>query len=159
MKIVLQRVSEASVSVEGKVIGTIESGMVLFLCIENGDTEAIADRYAGKIATLRIFEDEEGRMNRSILESGGKAMLISQFTLAADVEKGRRPSFDRAAPPDVARSLYEFFAHKLHEKGISVVTGIFQASMQVSLVNNGPVTLILNSDRSSSYDGKSQEAL
>jgi D-aminoacyl-tRNA deacylase len=159
MKIVVQRVSEASVSVEGKVIGKIESGVVLFLCIEKGDTETIADRYAGKIATLRIFDDEQGRMNRSILETGGKAMLISQFTLAADVERGRRPSFDRAASPDVARSLYELFAQKLQEKGMSVVTGIFQASMAVSLINDGPVTLILNSDRFTLNEGKSQEEL
>jgi D-aminoacyl-tRNA deacylase len=159
MKIVLQRVSEASVSVEGKVIGEIESGVVLFLCIERGDTETIADRYAGKISTLRIFNDEQGRMNRSILETGGKAMLISQFTLAADVERGRRPSYDRAASPDVARLLYELFAQKLQEKGVPVVTGIFQASMAVSLINDGPVTLILNSDRFTLNEGKSQEAL
>jgi D-aminoacyl-tRNA deacylase len=159
MKIVLQRVSEAAVSVEGTVIGTIETGLLLFLCIENGDSEAMADRYAGKIATLRIFNDEEGKMNHSILEAHGKVMLISQFTLAADAERGRRPSFDRAAPPDVARSMYELFAQRLREKGVPVVTGIFQASMKVSLINDGPVTLILNSDRYTSSEGKSQEAL
>ena len=141
------------------MLGAIESGLVLFLCIENGDSEPIAERYASKIAFLRIFEDEEGKMNRSILEAGGKALLISQFTLAADAERGRRPSFDRAAPPDVARPLYEFFAQKLRATGVPVVTGIFQASMQVSLINDGPVTLILNSDRISLYEGKAQEAI
>ena len=159
MKIVLQRVSEASVSIDGKAIGVIESGLVLFLCIEKGDSEAMAERYAGKIASLRIFEDEAGKMNRSILETGGKAMLISQFTLAANVERGRRPSFDRAAPPDVARPLYESFAQKLRGKGVPVVTGTFQADMKVSLINDGPVTLILNSDRSSLDHGKVQEAV
>jgi D-aminoacyl-tRNA deacylase len=152
MKIVLQRVSQASVSVEGKVIGAIEAGVVLFLCIEKGDAESMADRYATKISSLRIFEDQEGKMNHSILETGGKALVISQFTLAADVERGRRPSFDRAAPPEIARILYEVFVEKLRQTGLPVVTGIFQASMKVSLVNDGPVTLILNSDSRSLND-------
>ena len=154
MKIVLQRVSEASVSIEGEAIGAIESGLVLFLCIENGDSESMAERYARKIASLRIFGDEEGKMNRSILEKGGKALLISQFTLAADTERGRRPSFERAAPPDMARSLYECFAQKLRETGVPVVTGVFQADMKVRLINDGPVTLILNSDRTKLYEEK-----
>lgn len=143
MKLVLQRVSEASVSVNGDVIGAIGKGLVVFLCIEKGDTESIANRYAGKVASLRIFEDEAGKMNRSILESGGQVLLISQFTLAADAEKGRRPSFDRAAPPEQARSLYEYFERKLKETGVPVVTGVFQAMMKVHLMNDGPVTLIL----------------
>ncbi len=143
MRLVLQRVSEGAVSVDEKIIGSIGGGLVLFLCIEKGDTEALVDRYADKVVSLRIFEDHEGKMNRSILEVGGKILLISQFTLAADVEKGRRPSFDRAAPPDVARPLYEYFAQKLAGNGVSVVTGVFQAMMKVSLVNDGPVTLIL----------------
>jgi D-tyrosyl-tRNA(Tyr) deacylase len=143
MKLVLQRVSEASVSVENQIIGRIGAGLVLFLCIEKGDSDATADRYASKVAGLRIFEDESGKMNRSILETGGQVLLISQFTLAADAEKGRRPSFDRAAPPESARRLYEYFAHKLSGEGVTVVTGIFQAMMKVTLVNEGPVTLIL----------------
>lgn len=149
MKIVLQRVTEASVSIEGHVTGSIEAGLVLFLCIEKGDEKTAAERYAAKIASLRVFEDRDGKMNRSILESGGKVLLISQFTLAANAEKGRRPSFDKAAPPDVARPLYEFFAQKLADAGVPVVTGVFQAMMKVSLVNDGPVTLILQTS-----DGK-----
>ena len=143
MRLVLQRVSEANVSVDGNLIGAIESGLVVFLCIEKGDTETQAERYAGKVSSLRVFEDEEGKMNRSLLETGGKVLLISQFTLAADGEKGRRPSFDRAAPPKEAHSLYEYFAKKLKETGLTVVTGVFQAMMKVHLVNDGPVTLIL----------------
>jgi D-tyrosyl-tRNA(Tyr) deacylase len=145
MKLVLQRVSEASVSVEGNTVGSIGSGLVLFLCIEKGDTESIADRYATKVASLRIFEDDAGRMNRSILETGGKVLLISQFTLAADAEKGRRPSFDKAAAPEEARLLYEYFGRKLEQASVPVVSGIFQAMMKVALVNDGPVTLILGS--------------
>ena len=143
MRLVLQRVSEASVSVNDKSIGAIDKGLVVFLCIEKGDTETDADRYAAKVAALRIFEDEEGRMNRSLLEMGGKVLLVSQFTLAADSEKGRRPSFDRAAPPDQARILYDYFGRKLKENGVSVETGEFQAMMKVHLINDGPVTLIL----------------
>jgi D-aminoacyl-tRNA deacylase len=143
MRLVLQRVSEASVRVSGKQIASIGSGLVVFLCIEKGDDHSLADRYAAKIASLRIFEDESGKMNRSLLEVSGKVLLISQFTLAADAEKGRRPSFDRAASPDVAFPLYEYFAAKLKEAGVEVATGVFQAMMKVSLVNDGPVTLIL----------------
>jgi D-tyrosyl-tRNA(Tyr) deacylase len=143
MRLVLQRVSEASVSVEGKTIGAIEAGLVLFLCIEKGDAASLADRYAGKVVSLRVFEDEAGKMNRSLLETGGKVLLISQFTLAADAEKGRRPSFDKAASPEEARVLYECFQQKLEEAGVPVVTGVFQAMMKVALVNDGPVTLIL----------------
>jgi D-aminoacyl-tRNA deacylase len=143
MRLVLQRVSEASVSVEGKTVGAIEAGLVLFLCIEKGDTASVADRYAGKVVSVRIFEDDAGKMNRSLKETGGKVLLISQFTLAADAEKGRRPSFDKAATPEEARVLYEYFGQKLEEAGVPVVTGIFQAMMKVALVNDGPVTLIL----------------
>ena len=145
MRLVLQRVSEASVSVEGKIVGAIEGGLLVFLCVEKGDTAALADRYSGKVVSLRIFEDDAGKMNLSLLETGGKVLLISQFTLAADAEKGRRPSFDKAATPEEARLLYEYFGQKLQESGVSVVTGVFQAMMKVSLVNDGPVTLILES--------------
>ena len=143
MKLVLQRVAEASVSVDSKVISSIGKGMVVFLCIEKGDTSALVDRYSSKISQLRIFEDSEGKMNLSISDVKGQVLLISQFTLAADAEKGRRPSFDRAAPPDVALPLYQEFARKLSEAGVEVMEGVFQAMMKVSLVNDGPVTLIL----------------
>ncbi len=143
MRLVVQRVSEASVSVEEKTIEAIGAGLVVFLCIEKGDTESLADRYAGKVSSLRIFEDETGKMNRSVLETGGKVLLISQFTLAGDAEKGRRPSFVKAAPPEEARLLYESFGRKLKNAGVPVVTGVFQAMMKVALVNDGPVTLIL----------------
>jgi D-tyrosyl-tRNA(Tyr) deacylase len=147
MKLVLQRVSQASVSVEEKIIGEIGAGLVVFLCIEKQDTQSIADKYAQKLPSLRIFEDQQGKMNLSLTDVHGSVLLISQFTLAGDVEKGRRPSFDRAAPPDVALPLYEYFAQKLRESGVPVVTGVFQAMMKVSLVNNGPVTFILGEGR------------
>ena len=143
MKLVLQRVSEASVSVDGVVAGSIGPGLVVFLCIEKGDTQAVADRYAFKVASLRIFDDTAGKMNRSLQEVNGEVLLISQFTLAADAEKGRRPSFDRAAPPEIALPLYNYFGQKLKETGVSVVQGVFQAMMKIALVNDGPVTLVL----------------
>ena len=143
MRLVLQRVSKASVSVDGSITGAIGAGLLIFLCIEKGDTKGVAERYAAKVASLRVFEDEAGKMNRSILESRGEVLLISQFTLAADAEKGRRPSFDRAAPPEQARVLYDYFTAKLKETGVRVSTGVFQAMMKVQLVNDGPVTLIL----------------
>jgi len=143
MKLVLQRVSEASVSVDGAVTGSIGRGIVVFLCIEKGDTEAIADRYAAKVASLRIFNDPAGKMNLSIGEINGEVLLISQFTLAADAEKGRRPSFDRAAAPEIALPLYHYFGQKLKESGVPVISGVFQAMMKIALVNDGPVTLVL----------------
>src|SRR5215216_5612581 len=120
MRLVLQRVSEASVTVSGNQIASIATGLVVFLCIEKGDDSSLMDRYASKIVSLRIFEDEYQKMNRSLLEVQGKVLLISQFTLAADAEKGRRPSFDRAAPPDLALPLYEYFAAKFKEAGVDV---------------------------------------
>ena len=143
MKLVLQRVSEASVSVESNLIGSIGKGLVVFLCIEKGDTPELVQRYASKVVRLRIFEDSEGKMNLSIGEVQGQVLLISQFTLGADAEKGRRPSFDRAAPPEEALPLYNQFAREITNFGINVIQGVFQAMMKVSLVNDGPVTLIL----------------
>jgi D-aminoacyl-tRNA deacylase len=143
VKLVLQRVSEASVSIGSTQSGAIESGLVVFLCVEVGDDPKMADHYAGKVADLRIFPDEQGKMNRSVKEAGGSILLISQFTLAADVEKGRRPSFIHAARPEQAEPLYNLFAEKLRAHGIPVSTGVFQAFMKVSLVNDGPVTIIL----------------
>ncbi|HJZ13413.1 MAG TPA: D-aminoacyl-tRNA deacylase [Acidobacteriota bacterium] len=143
MKLVLQRVKEARVSVEGKQVGVIGAGLLVFLCIEKGDDEQLAEHYASKVVELRIFGDEQGKMNRSLREVGGEVLLISQFTLAADAEKGRRPSFDRAAPPETADRLYRHFAGKLQALGISVATGVFQAFMEVALINDGPVTILL----------------
>ena len=143
MKLVLQRVSEASVSVETNQIGSIGKGLVVFLCIEKGDTPELVERYASKVVQLRIFEDSNGKMNLSLAEVQGEVLLISQFTLAADAEKGRRPSFDRAAPPEVALPLYNHFAAEITNFGVPVIQGVFQTMMKVSLVNDGPVTLIL----------------
>jgi D-tyrosyl-tRNA(Tyr) deacylase len=145
VKLVLQRVKEAHVTVEEKQVGAIGRGLLVFLCIEKGDDEKKAHHYASKVVELRIFRDEQGKMNRSVREAGGSVLLISQFTLAADAEKGRRPSFDRAAPPDVAERLYICFADKVKALGVPVATGVFQAMMEVSLVNDGPVTILLGS--------------
>lgn len=143
MKLVVQRVSEASVAVDGAVVGRIGRGLLVFLCVEKGDGEALARHYARKVAELRIFGDEAGKMNLSVKDVEGKALLISQFTLAGDVEKGRRPSFDLAAPLEEADRLYRFFANQLEQEGVPVVTGVFRAMMQVSLTNDGPVTILL----------------
>jgi len=143
MKLVLQRVSEAMVMVDGKQTGSIGRGLVVFLCIEKGDDRALADHYASKTVELRIFGDWAGKMNLSIKEAGGEILLVSQFTLAADAEKGRRPSFDRAAPPEMANELYEYFAARLVAEGVRTSTGVFAADMKVCLVNDGPVTILL----------------
>lgn len=143
MKAVIQRVSSASVTVDGAVVGQIGQGIMVLLGVEKGDTEAPAGWLAEKITTLRIFEDEHGKMNRSLADVGGGLLAVSQFTLAGSCDKGRRPSFDSAAPPDEAKRLYESFVEAVRRQGIPVATGIFQADMQVALVNNGPVTFIL----------------
>ncbi len=147
MRAVLQRVSRARVVVEEQVTGEIAQGLVVLLGIEQGDTESDADYLANKIAGLRIFQDDEGRMNRSVQETGGAVLVISQFTLYGDTRKGRRPSFDRAARPDCAKHLYEYFVGRMRQTGLSVATGVFQATMSVELVNEGPVTLICESVR------------
>jgi D-tyrosyl-tRNA(Tyr) deacylase len=147
MILVIQRVSQASVTVDHKIVGSISKGLVVFLCIEQGDDEKIAAHYAHKVAGLRIFGDDAGKMNLSVKDVSGAILLISQFTLAGDVERGMRPSFVRAAPPEEADRLYLFFAEKLKEEGVSVQTGVFRAHMDVALVNDGPVTIILGGNK------------
>lgn len=143
MKAVIQRVSSASVTVDDIVVGQIGQGIMVLVGVEKGDSEAPADWLAEKIVGLRIFEDEDGKMNRSLLEVGGAVLAVSQFTLAGNCDKGRRPSFDTAAPPDEANRLYQYFVAALKGQGVVVATGIFQADMQVALVNDGPVTFVL----------------
>lgn len=147
MKAVIQRVSSASVEVEGETVGAIKRGILVLLGVEKGDGEKDADWMAEKIVNLRIFEDEAGKMNLSLRDTGGEILAVSQFTLAGNCEKGRRPSFDSAAPPAEANELYLYFVQKSRELGVPVETGVFQADMQVSLVNNGPVTFILESPK------------
>ncbi len=138
---VLQRVSEASVRVDGDVIGQIGTGLLVLLCAEQGDTDAVADRLLAKILKLRIFADEAGKMNRSVQDVGGGLLVVSQFTLAADVAGGNRPSFTQAAKPDEGRRLYEHFVKQARAAHPVVQTGQFAADMKVALVNDGPVTL------------------
>jgi len=147
MKAVVQRVSEARVDVAGETVGAIGGGMLVLLGVEKGDGEGDASWLAEKIAGLRIFEDEEGKMNLSLKETGGAILAVSQFTLAGNCAKGRRPSFDTAAPPHDANRLYESFVTCLREISVPVQTGIFQAEMAVHLVNDGPVTFILESPK------------
>ena len=147
MKAVIQRVGAASVEVDSKTAGKIGKGILVLLGVEKGDKERDAAWLAEKIANLRIFEDYKGKMNLSVREIGGELLAVSQFTLAGKCAKGRRPSFDSAAPPEEANRLYEYFVEKLRELGLPVETGVFQSMMQVSLVNDGPVTFILESSR------------
>lgn len=143
MKAVIQRVRSASVTVDGQVVGRIGQGIMVLLGVEKGDAEASADWLAEKIVGLRIFEDEAGKMNRALTDIGGAVLAVSQFTLAGNCDKGRRPSFDTAAPADEGRRLYDYFVEALKRQNVPVQTGIFQADMQVALVNHGPVTFIL----------------
>ena len=143
MKTVIQRVTSASVAVEEKIVGRISEGIMVLLGIEKGDTEAEADWLVDKICGLRIFNDNAGKMNRSAVDIGGALLVVSQFTLAGNCSKGRRPSFDTAAPPDEGKRLYEYFVTAARRTGLQVETGVFQADMQVSLTNDGPVTFIL----------------
>ncbi len=145
MRAILQRVSRARVTVEGRVTGAIETGLLILLGVRKGDTAEDAVYLADKTAGLRIFPDAEGKMNRSVIEAGGAALVVSQFTLYGDCRKGRRPSFDQAAPPEAAQALYQKYVEALQERGLRVETGVFQAMMQVELVNEGPVTLLLES--------------
>lgn len=143
MKILLQRVKRGSVTIAGETVAAIGKGLVLLVGVGGGDTAEKARALAEKVALLRIFEDEQGKMNRSILDTGGEAIVVSQFTLYADTRKGRRPSFTDAAPPELARPLVDQFALFLSEQGVPVQTGRFGAEMQVEILNDGPVTLYL----------------
>jgi D-tyrosyl-tRNA(Tyr) deacylase len=145
MRVVLQRVKEARVDVAGATVGSISSGLLILLGVTSSDTRQDAEYLADKIIYLRIFRDDERRMNRSILEVGGSLLVVSQFTLYGDCKKGRRPSFDMAAPPEQARQLYEYFVERLSSRNINVQTGVFQAEMEIQLVNDGPVTFVLDS--------------
>ena len=145
MRAVIQRVKQSLVTVENQTIGKIGNGLLVFLGVAEQDGNRDADYLADKIANLRVFEDENGKMNRSLLETSGEMLVVSQFTLLGDCRKGRRPSFINAAGPDQANALYERFVSLVRQKGISVQTGQFQTMMAVSLINDGPVTLILES--------------
>jgi len=145
MKILLQRVTQSQVDVDNQTVGKISNGFLVLLGVGQGDTTLHAGSLVEKIIKLRIFEDEDGKMNKDITEVGGEMLVVSQFTLYANCKKGNRPSFVEAAPPDEAKKLYEYFVKKIKEKGISVATGQFAAHMYVELVNDGPVTLILES--------------
>ncbi|MEE2859622.1 MAG: D-aminoacyl-tRNA deacylase [Pseudomonadota bacterium] len=145
MRALVQRVTQASVSVDGDVIGRTGPGLMILVCAMQGDQDAAADKLAARAAKLRIFRDEEGRMNRSLLDTSGSALVVSQFTLAADTRTGNRPGFSSAAAPEDGRRLYERFAESLRDLGVHVETGSFGADMAVSLVNDGPVTIWLDS--------------
>jgi D-aminoacyl-tRNA deacylase len=145
MRIVLQRAKSARVDIAGETVGSIGIGLVILLGVTQTDQEQDARYLADKVIQLRIFPDEAGRMNRSLLEAGGALLVVSQFTLYGDCRKGRRPSFDHAAPPEQARTLYECFIQHLKSSKIAVETGVFQADMEIHLINDGPVTFILDS--------------
>ena len=148
MRAVVQRVRSASVAVDDAIAGEIGPGLVVLVGVANDDGPADVQYIAAKIRDLRIFPDEQGRMNRSVGESGGAVLVVSQFTLQGDCRKGRRPSFDAAAAPALAKPLYEDVVRQLRESGLTVATGTFQAHMAVALVNDGPVTMLLDSKRS-----------
>ena len=147
MKAVIQRVTYASVTVEGEVTGSIDGGFLVLLGVAQGDTQAEAALLAAKVAKLRVFRDEAGKMNLSLLDTGGAALVISQFTLCADIKKGNRPAFTDAAPPDEANALYEYFCECLRNEGVqNVQTGVFGAEMHVELLNHGPVTILMDTE-------------
>lgn len=143
MKILIQRVTHAHVEVDGKIVGAIGPGALVFIGVTHGDTVAQAEWLANKLINLRMFEDEQGKINQSLLERKGKALVVSQFTLYADCSEGRRPSFTQAAQPELAKFLYENFIEAVRKGGIDVESGLFGAEMKVSLLNDGPVTLLL----------------
>jgi D-aminoacyl-tRNA deacylase len=148
MRAVLQRVAEASVEVDGKVVGRIGPGLLVLLGVGREDSEADAEGLAEKTLHLRIFPDDAGQMNRSVLDVGGGILVVSQFTLYGDTRRGRRPGYSDAAPPEEANRLYEHFVARLRPSGLVVETGVFRAMMDVALVNQGPVTLLLDSGKS-----------
>ena len=145
MRAVVQRVTDADVSVENQVKGSIGRGFVVLLGVEEGDNETDADYIAEKVSGLRVFDDSEGKMNLSVTDIGGEILSVSQFTLLADARKGRRPSFIRAAQPEEANRLYEYFNEKVREKGVTAAEGVFRADMLVRINNDGPVTILLDS--------------
>jgi D-tyrosyl-tRNA(Tyr) deacylase len=147
MRAVVQRVSRGRVIIDQKTVGEIGAGVVVLLGVGREDAPEAAAYLAEKIANLRIFEDAEGKMNRSLLDTGGAALVVSQFTLYGDVRRGRRPGFDRAAPPEAANTLYETFVTELRARNVHVETGVFQAQMTVDLANEGPVTILLDSEK------------
>jgi D-tyrosyl-tRNA(Tyr) deacylase len=147
MRAVVQRVSRARVTVEGKVTGEIGAGLMILLGVGKQDTVAVAASMAEKLVNLRIFEDADGKMNLSLLDTKGSALVVSQFTLYGDARGQRRPSFISAAPPELAKQLYEEFCEALKRPGITIATGIFQAMMSLELVNEGPVTILIDSDK------------
>lgn len=145
MRVLVQRVTEARVDVAGRTVGATGPGLMLLVCAMQGDDAAVAARMAGRVARLRIFRDDQGRMNRSLLDTGGQALVVSQFTLAADTRSGNRPGFSAAAAPDEGRAHYHAFAQALADLGVVVQTGRFGADMQVTLTNDGPVTIWMDS--------------
>jgi len=145
MRLVIQRVREARVTVNDGVTGSIRTGLLVFLGVSRTDTVEDADYLTGKLLGLRIFPDEDGKMNRNVQEAGGSLLIVSQFTLYGDCRKGRRPSFDQAAPPDQAQDLYNYFVESAKRGPVPVETGVFQAIMQVHIVNDGPVTILIDS--------------
>jgi D-tyrosyl-tRNA(Tyr) deacylase len=148
VRAVVQRVSEASVVVEGRVTGSIGQGLCILVGVAQGDTAADAEWLSAKAVELRIFEDEQGKMNRSLLDVGGELLAVSQFTLLGDAQKGRRPAFTDAARPEEAQPLYDKFCALCRERGVRVAEGVFRATMQLRVVNEGPVTLVLDSRKS-----------
>src|SRR5215471_368286 len=146
MRLVIQRVNEASVTIENSTQGSIRTGLVVLVGVAKTDTQEDALYLSDKVLSLRIFPDDSGKMNLNIAEAGGALLIVSQFTLYGDCRKGRRPSFDQAAPPEQALSLYNYFVERAQKRDIPVETGVFQAMMQVELVNEGPVTILINSE-------------
>jgi D-tyrosyl-tRNA(Tyr) deacylase len=145
MRLVLQRVTSASVNVQDSTVAAIQTGIVVFVGISRSDTNGDADYLLDKLLGLRIFPDDAGKMNRNVQEAGGALLIVSQFTLYADCRKGRRPSFDQAAPPEQAKALYDYFVQSARHGPVPVETGVFQAIMEVRIVNNGPVTIVIDS--------------
>ena len=145
MRLVIQRVTEARVTADNGTKGSIRTGLLVFLGVSRTDTVEDADYLTGKLLGLRIFPDEDGKMNRNVQEAGGSLLIVSQFTLYGDCRKGRRPSFDQAAPPDQAQDLYNYFVESAKRGPVPVETGVFQAMMQVHIVNDGPVTILIDS--------------
>lgn len=146
MRALIQRVTRAGVCVDGALVGRIGPGLMVLICAMQGDTEAQADQLAAKIAKLRVFRDADGKMNRSVVDTGGAALVVSQFTLSADTARGNRPGFSTAAAPETGERLYEYFAAQVQAQGIPVATGRFGADMKVALTNDGPVTIWMDTE-------------